>query len=186
MCTLSRILIVVLLCALPALASAERYGLGRAASENETAGWNIDVAPDGAGLPAGRGSVADGEKIYAERCASCHGDKGQGKPMDRLVGGKGSLATDQPVKTVGSYWPYATTLYDYIHRAMPFNAPQTLTPTEVYAVSAYVLYLNGIVDANAVMDAKTLAAVHMPNANGFVAPDPRPDVHNIPCQQDCR
>lgn len=186
MCTLSRVLFVALLCGLPSLANAERYGFGRVASEKEIAGWNIDVAPDGSGLPPGRGSVGEGAKIYAEKCASCHGDKGQGKPMDRLAGGKGSLATDQPVKTVGSYWPYATTLYDYVRRAMPFNAPQTLTPNDVYAVSAYVLYLNGIVDGDAVMDANTLSKVRMPNADGFVGPDPRPDVRNIACMQACR
>ncbi|MFL6621249.1 MAG: c-type cytochrome [Sulfurifustaceae bacterium] len=186
MCTRNRLLVAALLCALPSLAGAERYGFGRAVSEKETAGWDIDVTPDGSGLPPGRGTVAEGAKIYGERCASCHGDKGQGKPMDRLVGGNGTLATDQPVKTVGSYWPYATTLYDYIHRAMPFNEPQSLTPNQVYAVVAYVLRLNGIVDDNAVMDAKTLPKVRMPNADGFVGPDPRPDAHNIACKQNCR
>lgn len=185
MCMRNRLLFVALVCALPSWASAERYGLGRVASGKEIAGWDIDVPPEGAGLPAGRGSVAEGAKVYAEKCASCHGDKGEGKPMDRLAGGKGTLASDQPVKTVGSYWPYATTLYDYIHRAMPFNDPQSLTPNQVYAVSAYVLYLNGIVDNNAVLDAKTLPKVRMPNAEGFTQPDPRPDVRNIPCVQDC-
>lgn len=106
--------------------------------------------------------------------------------MDRLVGGQGTLASDKPVRTVGSYWPYATTLFDYIHRAMPFNAPGSLSADQVYAVSAYVLYLNGIVDKDATMNANTLANVQMPNRNGFTRGDPRPDVRNTPCMRDCR
>ena len=157
---------------------APRLGIGRAATAVEIAGWDIDVRADGQGLPPGRGSVKDGAKIYAERCAACHGEKGEGKPADQLVGGFGTLATPKPVRTVGSYWPYATTLYDFIHRAMPFDAPQSLTANEIYAVSAYVLYLNKIVPEDAVLDAETLPKVAMPNRNGFVSPDPRPDVHN--------
>jgi S-disulfanyl-L-cysteine oxidoreductase SoxD len=165
----------------PAPSSANdppRYGLGRPATQEEIAGWDIDVRADGAGLPAGHGSVQDGRKIFAETCAACHGERGEGKAMDRLVGGFGSLATARPIRTVGSYWPYATTLFDYIRRAMPFNAPQSLTPDQVYAVSAYLLYLNGIVPESAVLDAKTLPEVRMPNRNGFTSPDPRPDVHS--------
>lgn len=185
MYTLSALLCVLLLL-VPSVATAERYELGRIATDQEIAGWDIDAPPNGAGLPFGRGSVAEGAKVYAEKCAACHGDKGQGKPMDRLVGGQGTLASDQPVKTIGSYWPHATTIYDYVYRAMPFTDPQTLTPNEVYAVVAHLLHLNGIVDANAVMDAKSLPKVRMPNRDGFLAPDPRPDVHNIPCMRDCR
>jgi S-disulfanyl-L-cysteine oxidoreductase SoxD len=149
--------------------AGEDFGIGRAATPDEIAGWNIDVAPDGTGLPPGRGGVAQGAQIFADKCAACHGDHGQGKPMDTLVGGVGTIASPKPVKTVGSYWPYATTLYDFIHRAMPFNAPQSLTPDEVYAVSAFVLYLNSLVPQDAVLDANTLPQVKMPNHDAFVS-----------------
>ncbi len=152
-----------------------RYGLGRPALEAEIQAWNIDVAPTGDGLPPGRGSVKDGAKVYAAKCAGCHGATGVEGPQDRLVGGQGTLATADPIKTVGSYWPYATTLYDYIYRAMPYTAPQSLTPDEVYAVVAWILFRNGIIHADAVWDARTLPAIRMPNRAGFV-PDPRPDV----------
>jgi len=151
-------------------------GIGHTATPAEIAGWDIDVRADGRGLPPGRGSVRDGEKIFAETCAACHGAKGEGKPADRLVGGFGTLATSKPVRTVGSYWPYATTLFDYIRRAMPFNAPQSLTADQIYAVSAYILYLNNIVTEATVLDATSLPRVRMPNRNGFTSPDPRPDV----------
>jgi S-disulfanyl-L-cysteine oxidoreductase SoxD len=152
--------------------AGEDYGIGRPATPEEIAGWNIDIAPDGAGLPPGRGSVQQGGQIFADKCAACHGADGQGKPMDRLVGGAGTIATPKPVKTVGSYWPYATTLYDFIHRAMPFNAPQSLSPDEVYAVCAYVLYLNHLAPADAVLDAETLPKVAMPNRGAFVSAFP--------------
>jgi mono/diheme cytochrome c family protein len=156
--------------------SAATFGLGRTASAQEIAGWDIDVRADGQGLPPGRGSALEGRVLYAERCAACHGAHGEGKPMDALVGGSGTLKSDHPVRTVGSYWPYATTLFDFIRRAMPFNAPQSLTPDQVYAVSAYVLYLNGILPEDAVLDARALPKLRMPNRNGFTGPDPRPDV----------
>jgi S-disulfanyl-L-cysteine oxidoreductase SoxD len=152
------------------------YGLGRPATAQEIAGWDIDVRGDGAGLPPGRGDVAAGRQTYAQKCAACHGVSGEGGPMDRLVGGAGTLATAKPVKTVGSFWPYATTLFDFVRRAMPLNAPQSLSADEVYGVVAYVLYLNKIVPQNAVLDARTLPLVKMPNRNGFTSPDPRPDV----------
>jgi cytochrome c len=158
-----------------AASHAEPLGLGTAPDPALLRAWDIDVTPDGAGLPAGKGSVADGRRIYAERCASCHGSTGAGGPMDRLAGGQGSLATGKPVKTIGSFWPYATTLFDYVRRAMPFDAPQSLAGDELYAVTGYLLHLNGIVPANAVLDAHSLAQVRMPNRDGFV-PDPRPDI----------
>ncbi len=143
---------------------------GHPASPEEIAAEDIDVRADGAGLPPGSGSVAQGEAVYAAACAGCHGVHGQ-NPISaalRLTGGQGTLATAGPIPTVGSYWPYATTLFDYIRRAMPFNAPQSLTPDQVYAVSAYVLHLNGIVPDGAVLDAAALPRVVMPNRNGFV------------------
>ena len=148
--------------------AGEDYGIGRPATPAEIAGWDIDVAPDGAGLPPGRGGVLQGAQIYAEKCAACHGAHGEGKPMDALAGGARTIATAKPVKTVGSYWPYATTLYDFIRRAMPFNAPQSLSTDEVYAVAAYVLFLNQLLPADSVLDAKTLPEVAMPNRQAFV------------------
>ncbi|MDX6748854.1 cytochrome c [Geminicoccaceae bacterium 1502E] len=144
---------------------------GREATPEEVALWDIDPRPDGSGLPPGRGSVADGRELYAVHCAACHGEKGEGGPNDRLVGGRGSLDTAAPVKTVGSYWPYATTLYDYIHRAMPYFDPGSLTPDETYAVAAYILNMNGIVPDDAELDAAAMAALEMPNRHGFV-PEP--------------
>ena len=152
-----------------AATAGEDYGLGKPATPAEISQWDIDVAPDGAGLPPGEGSVKAGEAIYADRCAACHGDHGQGHPMNRLAGGIGTIGTSKPVKTVGSFWPYATTLFDFVSRAMPFNAPQSLSPAEVYAVCAYVLYLNGLVPTDAVLDAKSLPRVKMPNRNAFVS-----------------
>ena len=151
-------------------------GFGRAATESDINAWDIDIAPDGKGLPPGRGSVAEGKTVYKHHCASCHGATGVEGPMPMLVGGQGTLNTDHPVKTVGSYWPYATTLYDYIFRTMPFSSPQSLTPDEVYAVVAWILFRNGIVEETARVDATTLPRIQMPNRSNFVS-DPRPDVH---------
>jgi len=163
------------LCLGAATASERAYDFGRAPTRAEIEAWDIDVRPDGRGLPAGQGSVARGRSIFAERCAACHGEKGLGTPADRLVGGFGTLATSKPVRTVGSYWPYATTLFDYVRRAMPFDAPQSLTTDQVYAVVAYVLSLNRLVPEQAVIDAHSLPNVRMPNRDGFTHPDPRPD-----------
>lgn len=160
-------------CALVALTACtpttprQRLGLGQTATPEQIRGWDIDVRADGAGLPAGSGSVPQGQAIYQARCLACHGANGEKGTAPRLAGGQGTLATKSPVLTVGSYWPYATTLYDYIHRAMPLDSPQSLTPDEVYAVTAYTLHLNGIVKADAVLDAQSLAAIRMPNRDGF-------------------
>ena len=157
----------------------QRFDFGHPASPEEIAGWDIDVAADGTGLPPGSGTVAQGKALYDRLGATCHGAKGEGgEGGPPLVGGIGSLHTQTPLKTVGSYWPYAPVLYDYIHRAMPADKPQSLTPDEVYALCAYLLYLNGIVPEDAVMDAQTLPQVVMPNHAGFSSPDPRPDVFN--------
>lgn len=151
------------------------YGLGRPATEQEVRAWNIDVAPTGEGLPAGQGTAKQGAVLFAARCAACHGPTGQEGPMDRLVGGVGTLASPHPIKTIGSYWPYATTLYDYVHRAMPFSDPQSLSPDETYSLVAWLLYRNGILAEDAVLDARSLPEISMPNRRGFL-PDPRPDV----------
>jgi cytochrome c len=158
-----------------ARAQLPTYGLGRAPTAEEIKAWDVTIPPDGKGLPPGSGTAAQGEPIYARRCASCHGERGENPKYDRLVGGRGSLNTDKPVKTVGSYWPFATTLWSYINRAQPFDEPGSLTPEEVYAVTAYLLYLNGIIRETDVIDARTLPQIKMPNRDGFV-PDPRPDV----------
>lgn len=150
------------------------YGLGRPATEAEIRAWDIDVSPDGTGLPPGAGTVPQGRLVYASQCARCHGPTGAEGPYDRLVGGQDTLRTGRPVKTVGSYWPYATTLYDYVRRAMPLDAPQSLTADELYAVVAWLLHANGIIAEGDVMNAATLPLVRMPNRQGFV-PDPRPD-----------
>ena len=142
--------------------------LGREVKPEEIAAWDISIPPDGSGLPPGSGTATEGGAVYNAKCAGCHGVKGMEGPADPLVGGIGTLATKKPVKTVGSYWPYATTLFDYIRRAMPYNAPQSLSNNEVYAVSAYLLFLNGIIDPEVRMDAKTLPQVKMPNRDGFV------------------
>jgi len=142
--------------------------LGVPASAATVAAMDISIPPSGAGLPAGSGTVAQGQKVYEAKCQVCHGPKGVGKPADPLVGGIGSLASGKPMRTVGSYWPYATTLFDYTRRAMPTTAPQSLTNDEVYAVTAYVLSLNGIVADDAVMNAQTLPQVKMPNRDGFI------------------
>ncbi|HET8522752.1 MAG TPA: cytochrome c [Thermomicrobiales bacterium] len=153
------------------------FGFGKPATDTEIAGWNIDIRPDGTGLPPGSGTVKEGEALFQKLGAPCHGKNGEGTDAaPALVGGFDTLNTDKPVKTVGSYWPYATTLFDYIHRAMPATAPQSLTPDEVYAICAYLLYLNKIVPEDAVMNQDTLPKVIMPNHDGFTSPDPRPDV----------
>ena len=155
------------------------FGFGQPATDEQIAGWDIDVKYDGEGLPPGSGSVQQGEEIFARLGAKCHGPRGEGtQGVPALVGGIGTLGTDAPVKTVGSYWPYAPVLFDYIRRAMPADNPQSLTPDEVYALCAYLLHLNGIVPADAVMDAQSLPQVVMPNHAGFTSPDPRPDVYN--------
>ncbi|MDP4004787.1 c-type cytochrome [Methylobacterium sp. NEAU K] len=141
---------------------------GRPASPEEIELWDIDVRPDGQGLPAGAGTVAQGKVIFEQKCAACHGEGGQGGIKDRLVGGQGTLASARPVKTVGSFWPYATTLFDYIRRAMPYPAPGSLKSDETYAVTAYILDLNGIMPANATLSKDNLAQVRMPNREGFV------------------
>jgi cytochrome c len=150
-------------------ASAESPNLGRVATPEEIASWDISIAPDGAGLPPGSGTPKQGEAVYIAKCLACHGEKGAGKPNDALAGGRGTLVGDQPpLKTVGSFWPYATTIFDYVRRAMPLDESKSHTNDEIYAVVAYLLRINEIVGENDVIDAQTLPNVRMPNRDGFV------------------
>jgi S-disulfanyl-L-cysteine oxidoreductase SoxD len=146
----------------------ESPNLGREATPAQIAGWDISVGPDGAGLPPGKGTPATGAVVYEQKCQSCHGAKGAGQPNDRLVGGQGTLASRTPVRTIGSYWPYATTVFDYVRRSMPYTQPHSLSDTESYAVTAYLLHLNGIIGANDEMNAQTLPKVKMPNQPNFI------------------
>ena len=162
------------------LAQGGKHNLGRIATPEELQARDISVFPTGVGLPPGEGSAKEGRSIYVARCASCHGDRGEGHGANPpIAGGLGTLKSDAPRTTVGSYWPYATTVWDYINRAMPYQEPGSLSPHEVYSVTAYVLYLNGIVGDSEVLNAKSLPKVKMPNRDGFV-PDPRPDTKTLP------
>lgn len=171
-------------------AENRKYNIGKIATKIEIAGWDIDVRPDGVGAPKGSGNAIDGEEIYVNRCASCHGDFGEG--VDRwpaLVGGDGTLASHDPEKTTGSYWPYASTIFDYVYRSMPFGEAQTLTHDETYKIVAYLLNMNEIIDENFVLSEKNIGKIKMPNASGFSLPDPRPDVTKYkdgqPCMKNC-
>jgi mono/diheme cytochrome c family protein len=171
---LSRLIAVAAFCLLPAFCIAQGPNLGRPLTAEEVRKIDITVSPDGRGLPAGSGSVSAGAAVYAKACQSCHGAQGAGKPQDQLTGGVGSLASGKPVKTAVSYWPVATTLFDYVRRAMPITSPQSLTNDEVYAVTAYILSIDGIVPSDAVLDAKSLPRVKMPNKDGFISWWPKP------------
>jgi S-disulfanyl-L-cysteine oxidoreductase SoxD len=158
------------------LAQQVHYGAGRPASPQEIRARDISVLPDGTGLPAGHGTVAQGRAVFKAKCASCHGEHGEGTAdFPALTGGFGTLASHDPKLTIGSYWPYATTVWDYVHRAMPYQNPGSLTSDQVYSVTAYILFLNQIVGEHQELNKETLPKVQMPNRNGFV-PDPRPDV----------
>lgn len=183
-----------LVAALPLLAApaaADGLGLGRAATPAEVAAWDIDVRPDGAGLPEGAGDAYTGEEVFAEKCAYCHGDFGEG--VDRwpvLAGGQGTLTSDRPVKTIGSYWPYLSTVWDYIYRAMPFGAAQSLTPDEVYAITAYLLYMNDVIeDDTFVLSRESFGEIRLPNEGNFFMDD-RPDTPTLadgaPCMTACK
>lgn len=168
-----------------------KTGIGREATPEEIAGWNISIRPDGQGLPVGRGTVREGEALYVERCAACHGEFGESAgrwPI--LAGGMGTLASHDPVKTVGSYWPYASTLIDYIRRAMPFGASQTLTNDELYAITAYVLYLNDVLkDENFELNHRNFATIKLPNQPNFIDDDretaEKAFWRKDPCMKNC-
>ncbi len=148
--------------------AADGPDLGRDATPDEIAAWDISIPPDGSGLPPGGGTAAAGAVVYAAKCQACHGEKGAGQPNDRLVGGQGTLAGTPPVRTVGSYWPYATTVFDYVRRAMPYQQPHSLTNDEAYAITAYLLHLNGVIGESDVINAQTLPKVKMPNRDNFI------------------
>ncbi len=174
-----------------ATAPKSSYGIGRVATAAEIAGWDIDVRPDGQGLPDGKGAVKDGEELYVAKCAACHGEFGESAGRwPQVAGGRGSLATHDPVKTVGSYFPYLSTLIDYVRHAMPFGDAQSLSPDELYAIVAYTLYLNDIVDDKFVLTKDTFRTVKMPNESGFY-PDDRETAERTfwnptPCMVNCR
>jgi len=171
----SMTVLVIAATTLPVGAQLKTFGLGRAPTAEEIRKWDVTIPPDGRGLPPGRGTAALGKTVYIERCASCHGENAQDPKYGVLVGGQGTLNTDKPVRTIGSFWPYATTLWSYINRAQPLDEPGSLTPDQVYAVTALLLHLNGIIGEHDVLDAATLVKIRMPNRDGFV-PDARPDV----------
>lgn len=169
----------------PAIGQEEGFeNLGSHLSEEQLAGWDINVFPDGTGLPAGEGTVAQGQEVYQARCVVCHGADLEGGLGPALAGGEDSLTTDQPLKTIGSYWPYATTLFDYIRRSMPFEAPQSLSNEEVYSVTAFLLHMNDILPETATVSATNLADIEMPNRNNFYVDD-RPDVQATRCMEEC-
>ncbi|WP_417523469.1 c-type cytochrome [Marinovum sp.] len=165
--------------------------MGRPALDEEIAAWDVDVLPDGTGLPEGSGDVLTGEEIFAEKCAACHGDFAEGVGnWPKLAGGWDTLDRKDPVKTVGSYWPYLSTVWDYVHRSMPFGAAQTLTDDEVYAITAYILYSNDIVDEEFTLSHETFLDVEMPNAEGFIIDD-RAETEYAqwraePCMENCK
>ena len=160
-------LLVIALTSYGAEAKAEGPRLGQVLSPNEAAATSIHVFPDGKGLPHGGGSVIEGKKLYEEKCASCHGNNGSGGSAEELQG-RSPLSGEHPDKTIGNYWPYATTIFDYIRRAMPINAPRSLDNDQVYALTAYLLFINGIISENTKIDAQTLPSIRMPNQDGFV------------------
>jgi hypothetical protein len=163
------------------------FGYGTRATPEQIAGWDIDARADGFGLPEGKGTVAQGEEIYALQCAACHGTFGEGEGRyPKIAGGEGTLTGDRPEPTVGSYWPFAPTLWDYINRAMPFQAPRSLSSADVYALTAYVLNLNNIVPNDFVADRNSLPNVKMPNRDRVIWQDPRPDTAIEACMKNCK
>jgi len=165
---------MVLLAGCAPAAHRETPDLGRIVTPADIAGWDISIPPDGTGLPPGSGTAVAGIAVYEQKCQACHGAKGSGQPNDRLVGGGGTLASKTPVRTIGSYWPYATTVFDYVRRAMPYTQPHSLTNDEVYAVTAYLLHQNGIIGERDELNAQTLPRVKMPNRDGFISVYPEP------------
>jgi cytochrome c len=182
--------LVLVTAAVSVQAAGKKYGVGREATAEEIAGWDIDIRPDGHGLPVGKGTAKQGEELYVERCASCHGEFGESAgrwPM--LAGGAGTMTSEDPVKTVGSYWPNASTLIDYLRRAMPYGNAQSLTNDELYAITAYVLYLNDIIKDDFELNEKTFTSVKLPNEPNFFDDDRETTEKSFwkpePCMKDC-
>ncbi|MEP9396997.1 cytochrome c [Mesorhizobium sp. KR2-14] len=173
-------------------AAGGKLGIGRVATPEEVAAWDIDVRPDGQGLPEGRGTVSEGMAIYDENCASCHGDFGEA--IDRwpvLAGGQGTLEAERPEKTIGSYWPYLSTVYDYVRRAMPFGNARSLSDDDVYALTAYLLYLNDLVDDEEFeLSKENFTSIKLPNEENFIDDDRLEEPHyadkSEPCMTDCK
>ena len=188
--------VLLLVFVVPALAQtrndgARNYGVGSLATAEQISGWDIDIRPDGRGTPPGRGSVKDGERVYIDKCAACHGEFGESAGRwPQIAQGKGTLASHDPVKTVGSYFPYLSSVFDYIRRAMPFGDAESLSNDELYAVTAYVLNLNDIVDDKFVLSKETWSQVKMPNQGGFFDDDREKTEkafwNSNPCMKDCR
>ena len=181
---------IIFLCSIYSISYSQTIGLGRAATNNEVSAWDIDIRPDGKGLPVGSGSVIIGEELYTDNCSSCHGDFGEG--IDRwpeLAGGFDTLDSEDPVKTVGSYWPYLSTVWDYVHRAMPFGNAQSLNNDEVYAITAYILYLNDLVDEDFELSNVNFEEINLPNEENFYL-DNRENLENTTynnrCMQNCK
>jgi len=174
MSTFRTICAAVWLCGFAVAGTGQAPDLGRPLTPEEIQKIDITIAPDGEGLPPGSGSVSTGEQIYVQKCQACHGPRGVGKPMEQLTGGIGSLKSANPVKTVVSYWPSATTIFDFIRRAMPITAPQSLSNDEVYALTAYLLSIDGVISKDAKLDRRSLPRVKMPNRDGFVRWWPEP------------
>ncbi len=168
MSMLKHFLPTLLFFSIPVVAIEVSPNLGKAASDQQLSQWNKDIFPDGQGLPKGKGTASYGKKIYNKHCLSCHGFEGTGNSADELAGASHSLTDNPPDKIIGTYWPYATTIFDFTRRSMPLNAPGILSTNELYAVTAYLLYLNNIIEENAIMNEKTLPAVVMPNRHGFI------------------
>ncbi len=183
-------IIAAALIALAGAAQADTFGLGRSALPEEIAAWDRDVSPDGTGLPAGSGSVEIGEMLFSEHCASCHGDFAEGVGnWPKLAGGEGTLARKDPLKTVGSYWPYLSTTWDYVNRSMPFGSAQTLSADDVYAITAYILFSNHIVEEDFTLTNENFLDVEMPNADGFIRDDRETAEAHFwaePCMEDCK
>lgn len=172
-------------------AMAEKFGLGRPALPEEIAAWDLDVSPDGTGLPPGSGSVEDGEMLFSDHCAICHGDFAEGVDnWPKLAGGEGTLADKDPLKTVGSYWPYLSTAWDYVRRSMPFGNAQTLSVDDTYAIVAYILYSNDLVEDDFILSNENFLEVEMPNADGFIIDDRETaEAHfwtDAPCMENCK
>ena len=177
------VMALALLCGIAAPAQTPTYRLGRSPSDEEVRAWDIAIGPAGKELPPGSGSAKEGAKVFAQRCAACHGPTGEGGALGpRLVEGKGTMTAPRRVKSLGSCWPFATTIWDYINRAMPRGQEGSLPPDEVYAATAYLLYRNGIIQESDVLDAKSLPKVPMPNRNGFIPPEPawKPGMRRTP------